>query len=713
MSEIIPNVVVSMPSQLFTMARSFKACSNGRIYIGKIDTDPTIPENQIQVYMERENGDLVPAPQPIIINAAGFPVYNGQIAKFVTVEGHSMAVYDSYGTQQHYYPNVLKYDPDRFKEKLAQGNGSGYVGYDGGSIPSKYSSDSTVQGALDRLTERIVYASKYGIKADGVTDDTQALQSLSRAVSAMGYPVIRVVFPQGVSLVGAQDKAPGFGFNYSYRPSYYKDAGNTGWFYVSGRLGKTIIDAYGYTIKLKSMNHGAFDPVNGAIYPSESPFHDSDYMAWVGHCAAFKNCGDVLVLGLETDGSAREHEWGGKYGDSGWQCMGFGIWAAGNQRFKADGVNCHDAVCDGIYISQPSEWEPDGTGYVLLTESDFHNNRRQGITLAAGENIKIKNVRAFNIGRYANNAGVNYSWPESCLDIESEGGKIENVIVEDCQFTNAGGYTYVAYSFNNPVENSQFLRCLFRTNSSIPAQVFSSLPNESFIDCIFEGSGFEFRHTNDGVNRLIRCKFINHISGAVADDCHYGGVIGEMHDCDFEIILNEKVNRIPLQLTAIGGEIHPPTLKSGSFSFNRLHLSGNQDVSPIATDVFYVGHLSFFHNMDLRITTNLTGKAKCAIDTAGSFVNERGVTSDSDIIIDRNRGSSIEIGDNNYMLPRSMVISAEDLSPLVNQKSTLGTNNRRYQSIHMGSGGLHLLDANGGRWSITVSIEGKISVNKH
>ncbi|MDE1492343.1 phage tailspike protein, partial [Xenorhabdus bovienii] len=57
MSEITPNVVVSMPSQLFTMARSFKAASNGRIYIGKIDTDPTIPENQIQVYMERENGD--------------------------------------------------------------------------------------------------------------------------------------------------------------------------------------------------------------------------------------------------------------------------------------------------------------------------------------------------------------------------------------------------------------------------------------------------------------------------------------------------------------------------------------------------------------------------------------------------------------------------------------------------------------------------------
>ncbi|HAH9890142.1 TPA: hypothetical protein HIF14_004583, partial [Escherichia coli] len=40
MSDITPNVVVSMPSQLFTMARSFKAVANGKIYIGKIDADP-------------------------------------------------------------------------------------------------------------------------------------------------------------------------------------------------------------------------------------------------------------------------------------------------------------------------------------------------------------------------------------------------------------------------------------------------------------------------------------------------------------------------------------------------------------------------------------------------------------------------------------------------------------------------------------------------
>ena len=118
MTDITANVIVSMPSQLFTMARSFKAVANGKIYIGKIDTDPVNPENRIQVYVENEDGSHVPVSQPIIINAAGYPVYNGRIAKFVTVQGHSMAVYDAYGVQQFYFQNVLKYDPDQLRQQL-------------------------------------------------------------------------------------------------------------------------------------------------------------------------------------------------------------------------------------------------------------------------------------------------------------------------------------------------------------------------------------------------------------------------------------------------------------------------------------------------------------------------------------------------------------------------------------------------------------------
>lgn len=128
MSDITANIVVSMPSQLFTMARSFKAVANGKIYIGQIDTDPTIPANQIQVYLENEDGSHVPVSQPIAINMGGYPVYNGQISKFVTVQGHSMAVYDAYGVQQFYFHNVLKYDPDQLEQRLSSADGYKYIG---------------------------------------------------------------------------------------------------------------------------------------------------------------------------------------------------------------------------------------------------------------------------------------------------------------------------------------------------------------------------------------------------------------------------------------------------------------------------------------------------------------------------------------------------------------------------------------------------------
>ncbi|ODH25330.1 hypothetical protein A6804_00740 [Escherichia coli] len=132
MSDITANVVVSMPSQLFTMARSFKAVANGKIYIGLPDTDPTNPANQIQVYVENEDGSHVPVPQPIVINTGGYPVLGGQIKKFVTVKNHSMAIYDAFNAQQFYFENVAKYEPDQLRQIFDGPDGKGLDNFYGG-----------------------------------------------------------------------------------------------------------------------------------------------------------------------------------------------------------------------------------------------------------------------------------------------------------------------------------------------------------------------------------------------------------------------------------------------------------------------------------------------------------------------------------------------------------------------------------------------------
>lgn len=194
MPEQLYNVVVSQPSQLFTLARSFKANADGKIYIGKIDTDPVNPENRIQVYVENEDGSHVPVSQPIIINAAGYPVYNGQIAKFVTVQGHSMAVYDAYGAQQFYFPNVLKYDPDQLSARLSSDDGASYISY------KKPYTDAATRKASDYFNQEI-NVDDFGAHGDAYLlngednpsrhDDTDAFQAaLIAAWRAGGVKVV-------------------------------------------------------------------------------------------------------------------------------------------------------------------------------------------------------------------------------------------------------------------------------------------------------------------------------------------------------------------------------------------------------------------------------------------------------------------------------------------------------------------------------------------
>lgn len=162
MSDISANVTIGMPPQLFTAARSFKALPNGKIYIGKIDTDPTIPENQIQVYIENEDGSLVPVPQPIVINAGGFPVYNGQIKLFKVKDSYSMAVYDSYGAQQFYFEKNDSFNLFEFIKKLLSSSGAGMVGvYPQGTLaemqyyvtPDQFSSLSPAGKYVDENTD--------------------------------------------------------------------------------------------------------------------------------------------------------------------------------------------------------------------------------------------------------------------------------------------------------------------------------------------------------------------------------------------------------------------------------------------------------------------------------------------------------------------------------------------------------------------------------
>lgn len=146
------NTVISMPSQLFTASRSFKALANGKVYVGQVDTDPTIPSNQIQVYIENEDGSKVPVSQPLVINAAGFIVYGGQIVKIVADSNYSMAVYDAYGTQEFYFPDLLRYNPDQFIPELADPDSTVIIA---GTEANKIAYAATITANMNTVQELI------------------------------------------------------------------------------------------------------------------------------------------------------------------------------------------------------------------------------------------------------------------------------------------------------------------------------------------------------------------------------------------------------------------------------------------------------------------------------------------------------------------------------------------------------------------------------
>lgn len=114
-----------LPVELYTMPRQFEAVFNGKIYVGKIDTDPTAQINQITVYHEAENDELIPIAQPISINAGGYPVVNGQIVKLVVKGDYSIAVHDRLDAQVYYFPRCAgPYVLKVFHDQTLHGNGT-------------------------------------------------------------------------------------------------------------------------------------------------------------------------------------------------------------------------------------------------------------------------------------------------------------------------------------------------------------------------------------------------------------------------------------------------------------------------------------------------------------------------------------------------------------------------------------------------------------
>ncbi|MEG1123083.1 MAG: hypothetical protein RSE62_12865 [Citrobacter sp.] len=325
------------------------------------------------------------------------------------------------------------------RNDLSIDSGAGLIGY---KNPKSLVSE-TVKLALDKINIRIIFAEDFGVKTDS-SDNADALWALGQYLSSSTEPLY-VVFPSGVSLVGSQQLAGASGLGYSYRPSYqsrsWSDPSAMGWFSVSQTNQKIILDMSGWTLKLNSsLKVGAYDPVTGNPAPdvvSETP--DANYLASTGYLIKIYLAPNVEIKNGATDGNLVNLQWGGKYGNTGYQVPAYNMWVNQSEGFQIARHTFKNSAVDGLYMQATGNRSfLDIIPNTVVDTCVFQDCGRNCYSLTGGANIDIINPVITRSGSLATGIGTHFSGPEAGIDIEAEGGNPYNIRIHNPKIVNTG-----------------------------------------------------------------------------------------------------------------------------------------------------------------------------------------------------------------------------------------------------------------------------------
>lgn len=192
------------------------------------------------------------------------------------------------------------------------------------------------------------------------------------------------------------------------------------------------------------MHYGSFDPVTGDVYnPPSGGFIDLNYAAIVGHIIDIHDSKNIQIYNLKIDGNNENLIIGGYWGDTGIQLRAVGIQIRGSSNVFLNNIESSYNGLDGLILSGKICTE-DGVGAdnILITNSKFDFNGRQGCSILGGKGIKFVNSIFSNTGR-----GAIASQPTSGVDIEPVSGCFaQEITFENCITENNNYVGMVALS---------------------------------------------------------------------------------------------------------------------------------------------------------------------------------------------------------------------------------------------------------------------------
>lgn len=309
-----------------------------------------------------------------------------------------------------------------------------------------------------------------------------------------------------------------------------------------------VVKGNGAILKVNNgLKFGSFDKNTGAVYnPSSLPFIDLAYRADVGYVFYFDNCTSVRVRNLTIDGSASSLDLGGYWGDSGRQCVAYGLNIRKCDYIRIENLDSSHNGLDGLYLyyNELTEMSPSQDWAVL--NCSFEYNGRQGMSIGSGKGLVATNCKFNHTGR----GGV-ASNPCSGVDIEAEGvGAINrNHCFNACDFVNnAGCGGMVADSGDS--KNVTFNECLFWGTTNFSA--WPKKPGFKFYDCTFHGQLVNAYGSSDPdlATQFENCHFED-VHDALYDGAYYSSFGGNLMDISGENVLLDSCTMVANQCKSV------------------------------------------------------------------------------------------------------------------------------------------------------------------
>ena len=259
----------------------------------------------------------------------------------------------------------------------------------------------------------------YGAVGDGSTDDTVAITS---ALAATGNGICRL---------------PYTGNPYMINASHNSGAG------LRLNQGNTLLLDPGVILQT----------ITNSSDPSDQSTYRTIVMSNVGIC-------NMAIVGGTIYGDRKTtrnpggrnipnfNSGSGPYFEAG---DGIGIYNGANHVVL--GVSVHDCCCDGMNVQQGSV----NPSNVVIQGCLSDNNRRQGLSICAGDNIIVKTTTFSNTNGNDPGAGVD-------LEPSSSTEAVTNVQFLNCSFLNNQGGGLMGGSYNATVDHITIDHCYFSGN---------------------------------------------------------------------------------------------------------------------------------------------------------------------------------------------------------------------------------------------------------